>query len=245
MRKLDFDTSTMFYEWDDLANDHELIREVMICIQSHHADLGASIESRFRPDPDASYRVSAEYLKTILQTGEDVHGVATNREITNCLVFNASHIRDFVASQKVLQARDRVDQIVFSRIRELFGMKRGLSLSNSGHFLYPPGGYMSWHTNSQKPGWRLYINYAEEPGKSFFRYLDPESGEIVTSYDRQWNFRFFRIDPAKPFWHTVYSDTYRYSLGFRAIRNPQPPFFERVLRRTGRIFSELVEVHDK
>ena len=85
---------------------------------------------------------------------------------------------------------------------------------SSGHFWYPKGSYMGWHTNSRAPGWRIYINFAEEPDKSFFRYRDPETGEIITSWDNQWNLRVFRITARKPIWHCVHSDTNRFSLGY-------------------------------
>ena len=60
----------------------------------------------------------------------------------------------------------------------------------------------------------MYVNYAEEPGRSFFRYRDPDTGKIETSIDREWNFRLFQITPEKPLWHAVYSDTNRFSLGY-------------------------------
>lgn len=63
---------------------------------------------------------------------------------------------------------------------------------------------MGWHTNSRVPGWRVYINYAEEAGKSFFRFCDPVTEDIVTLDDREWNIRVFRITSEKPVWHTIW-----------------------------------------
>ena len=40
----------------------------------------------------------------------------------------------------------------------------------SGDFYYPPTGFMGWHTNHNSPCDRIYINYASEDKKSFFRY---------------------------------------------------------------------------
>ena len=74
---------------------------------------------------------------------------------------------------------------------------------------------MGWHTNNKAPGWRAYLTHASEPGKSFFRYRDPGSGEIVTSMDKEWDLRIFNVDPNAPFWHAVYSDTDRFSFGYR------------------------------
>jgi hypothetical protein len=96
---------------------------------------------------------------------------------------------------------------------------------------------MGWHTNWQNPGWRLYINYAEEPGKSFFRYRDPETGKIVTAIDREFNFRLFRVSEEVPFWHAVCSDTYRYSLGYKVVKAPK--FFQRFRRKIQQVKNTI------
>jgi hypothetical protein len=85
----------------------------------------------------------------------------------------------------------------------------------SGHFYYPPRGYMGWHTNSDKPEKHLYFTYANKGGKSFFRsFVD---GKIITDYDVAGvNVREFDISSSSPYyWHCVYSDCDRYSFGFR------------------------------
>lgn len=104
-----------------------------------------------------------------------------------------------------------------------FGIFSGLKqhfpdlISNlSGSFWYKPGGFMSWHTNSNDAGLRLYMSYADETGKSFFRYQDPGTGKIETSDDvAGWQFRVFSVGPGSKFWHCVKSGTNRLSLGLR------------------------------
>jgi hypothetical protein len=87
-------------------------------------------------------------------------------------------------------------------------------ISLSGKFHYPPKGYMGWHTNSNMEGWRVYATYCEEGDKSFFRYFD--KNKMLTEYEKQgWNFRAFQVKKSKLYWHCVYSDTNRYSFGFR------------------------------
>jgi hypothetical protein len=84
----------------------------------------------------------------------------------------------------------------------------------SGRTWYPENGYMGWHTNSNNKGFRLYCSFARESGKSFFRYRNPETGEVVTSFDKDgWNFRIFRIGD-DPLWHCVFSETDRFSIGY-------------------------------
>ena len=85
----------------------------------------------------------------------------------------------------------------------------------SGNFYYPYEGYMGWHTNCNKPNKRLYITYASEDKKSFFRYL--KNGEIITCYDNKGiTIREFDIpNPPDYFWHCVGSKCDRYSFGFK------------------------------
>jgi len=92
----------------------------------------------------------------------------------------------------------------------------------SGSIIYPPTGYMGWHTNYKNPGRRLYITYASEDKKSFFRYKDPKTKEIITDYDDKGiTIRQFDIMGKPPyFWHCVGSDCTRVSFGYRI--NPTP-----------------------
>ena len=85
-----------------------------------------------------------------------------------------------------------------------------------GIFYYPPTGYMGWHTNANTPGERIYITWASEDKKSFFRYYDTEKNEIVTDYDdKGLTIRQFTIPESAPhFWHCVGSECDRFSFGF-------------------------------
>lgn len=80
---------------------------------------------------------------------------------------------------------------------------------------YPPGeGYLGWHID--RDGDRLYSAFAE--GESFFRYRDPDTQEIVTSYDDPgWNFRIFTFDANNPMWHCVRAKDLRVSVGYRFV----------------------------
>ena len=92
----------------------------------------------------------------------------------------------------------------------------------SGSFWYPNNGYMGWHTNENQMGGRLYCSYAAEEHKSFFRYQIPGTEEIVTSWDEKgWTFRYFEVGdtPETRFWHCVYSNTDRISIGIKSRFN--------------------------
>lgn len=91
-----------------------------------------------------------------------------------------------------------------------------------GHFLYPKGGYMGWHTNSDMPGIRVYATYTQTPNASYFKYVDrwsSDTPQIVTDWDEPgWTIRMF--DPYgvshKYLWHCVNAiDAPRISFGFK------------------------------
>ena len=85
----------------------------------------------------------------------------------------------------------------------------------SGSFVYPDTGYMGWHTNYLDPCKRLYIVYADEDKRSFFKY--EEDCKVITDFDDQGlTIREFDVPGTKPyFWHCVGSTCNRFSFGFR------------------------------
>ena len=95
------------------------------------------------------------------------------------------------------------------------------SILLSGNFLYPKNGYMGWHTNADTPYLRCYITYSEN-GDSYFKYRNPNTKEIIIDTDNiGWTMRYFVISNKieKLFWHCVYSNTNRISIGYRIINN--------------------------
>ena len=115
---------------------------------------------------------------------------------------------------------------------------------NSGDFYYPPGGFKEWHTNKcqQKSskvyvegtddpgfmsstdcrgfkgtgGWRGYLVYAAEDERSWMSLLDG-AGRIRSVPDRSGylNLFFLGHTDGEITWHTIYSETHRWSMGFR------------------------------
>lgn len=235
--KLDFDSKVTFYELHYLKQDKKLIRKAKACVETHQAVEREMLEGRFKSDPGALQKVSPQALTELLESGKNINGILTNRDISNCVVINGSAFPESYSSEKIEQLRKEVDEVMSDRIKKTFYESQSLRISNSGHFLYPSGGFMGWHTNREAPGWRLYINYCEEPGKSFFRYRNPETGQIHTLWDDVWNFRLFKIDPNQLFWHTVYSETKRYSFGYRITANRNVPIYEKALFRARNLLS--------
>jgi hypothetical protein len=180
-------------------------------------DASAS-ESRGERDPGAlraaADAVSSEALERLLADGESIGGVVTRREIATAIPFNARFTRDVVWSAEVAARRARLDGVLARWLSgRVAGSFRPL-LSAAGQWWYPPGTYFGWHTNHGYPGWRLYLSHAEEENRSFFRYRDPRSGEVVTSLDGRWHLRLFEVSSDRPLWHSIHSDTHRFSIGW-------------------------------
>lgn len=134
----------------------------------------------------------------------------SNQYLFDCL----SNSVDFcVAERRNLK---KFNQILNRRlIRFLMLAYPKCSILPSGNFIYPPGGYMSWHTNSDFPCKRLYVTYVKELNKSGFKYLDAQ-GAVVDDVDNaEITIREFDISSTEHLWHCVYSNTDRYSFGFR------------------------------
>jgi predicted ribosomally synthesized peptide with nif11-like leader len=99
----------------------------------------------------------------------------------------------------------------------------GCDIQFSGSMWYPPFAYRLWHTNETQPGWRMYLIDFDEPiapsdTRSFFRYMNPQTKEIVTLQDRPKMLRFFKVDQREDrlFWHCIVNraERNRWSFGF-------------------------------
>jgi hypothetical protein len=99
----------------------------------------------------------------------------------------------------------------------------GARVQFSGSLWYPPASYRLWHTNETQPGWRMYIvdldeEFTDPAQTSFFRYQNPQTGELVTLRESRQIVRFFKAEqePSKLFWHCIVNPTarHRWSFGF-------------------------------
>ena len=140
-------------------------------------------------DPNWKEKISKEALDTLMP--EDIDGCREK----NLYVFSRG------SSNKLLHI-----------IKEKYPAK---TIYSSGHFYYPPTGFMGWHTNCGTPDDHLYISYVEKGGESFFIYK--EGDRIITSYDEEGlNIRSFSLSGTRPyFWHCVGSNCDRFSFGYR------------------------------
>ena len=211
------DEGLIFQESGVLGENLKLQKLIRECALASRKAGRLTLENWFQPNPKPTWDVSEEALQSLLNGGEDVSDIRTEKGLSNCLVFHTRNLPGSVIDDQVLSLRRRVDRAVELWLESLL-QDDEFSIGVTGHFWYPPGGYMGWHTNHRNPGWRVYVTYAEEPGRSFFRYRDPETDRVVTSVDDIWNLRLFRVSPEVPLWHAVYSDTHRHSFGYRIVR---------------------------
>jgi len=210
----DLDGGPPWREVASLRDDPELFTLVRRAAALGKARARELLKDR-RPRPEAEREVGPEALDALLRGGGDRSDIRTDPHIADCVVFHAAGFATSLLEEEVRRLRLRIHRVVRRRCRPLFVSARRWRMDVSGHLLYPPGGFMGWHSNSRVPGWRLYLSFAEEPGRSWFRNRDPDSGEVVTSWDRGFDARLFRVDPARPLWHAVHSETWRTSMGWR------------------------------
>lgn len=80
-------------------------------------------------------------------------------------------------------------------------------------------GFMGWHTNHDYPGDRWYFVYNTDNHSSFFRYIDPDTGQMATKWEpKGWCLNHFIVGgDHKPLWHCVYTNNHRISFGIRNI----------------------------
>ena len=85
--------------------------------------------------------------------------------------------------------------------------------SFQGLFYYPPHGVREWHTNADKPGWRMYLVSVAEPGRSQFSHST--NGKVSVIQEQSATIRLFKIPHRNEtvFPHSIVSWTDRFSFG--------------------------------
>lgn len=211
------DSSSLVHDLTESQADAELQDALAPIISAMREDEEAALRRRFQPDASAAAAVADDALAPLLLQDAWVSDIVEDRSISNCIAYNFNNVRGAVMDDELSRKRQALDAVILSRARTLFPDCPNLSIENTGHFWYPPAGFMGWHTNLRTPGWRCYISVVDEPGRSFFRYRDPRDGRVITSWDRGCDVRLFDITPTAPVWHAVYSETNRFSLGYKLI----------------------------
>ena len=150
---------------------------------------------------DIDEKLSEENLNKIIKNNKDL-------EIASDIDHNDNR---FLLDPNFLLAFD-IENLLNQTFTD--GKRRQLS----GFFWYPYGGFCGWHTNNNHVGERSYLTWSADDKKSFFRYKDPKTDEIITDWDKKgWQLRKFMVSKAVPYWHCVGSKTNRISIGVRTL----------------------------
>ncbi len=100
----------------------------------------------------------------------------------------------------------------------------------AGDFLYPPQGFRLWHTNKfDLESWFVFFVDVSEPEGSFFKFIDPETEELITHRDEPGTVNIFRIssDNNDLLWHCIGTeDCHRWSQGFSIPDNWKSKVFK-------------------
>lgn len=164
----------------------------------HRSQLNTSEYNAELPSTEIERRLSLDHLQ-VIQNREPTRFVAGSD--LNLIKFNNYAFRELTLK-------------LAATLDSLLEPKRKMRLFQSGRNWYPKNGYMGWHTNANVQGFRLYCTHAPTSRQSYFRYMDPVTQKIETSWDSSgWNFKCFRTD-LEPLWHCVYSETDRISFGY-------------------------------
>jgi hypothetical protein len=96
-------------------------------------------------------------------------------------------------------------------------MLENINIEPRGNFYYPPGGFREWHSNrTHGAGYRMYFVACDNDNQSGLNYVDPVTDKVNTHYDKNEHANIFYVTDSKSeaFFHAVFSDTNRFSLGF-------------------------------
>ena len=128
---------------------------------------------------------------------------------------NVFHARDLENNGNYYRLR-ATDIPFCNQVEKMLSIANNYSyIRVTGFFYYPKNAYMGWHTNSNLKGNRTYLSWVDEDDKSFFRYLDVNTGEVVTKWEKKgWNENNFMVTDDNLYWHCVGSKCNRISLGF-------------------------------
>lgn len=103
---------------------------------------------------------------------------------------------------------------LLQRCKQLFPSTRF-----TGYFYYPKGGFREWHTNDiniddgRRYDWRVYLVYVNKDGKSGTRTRNLPSGKFTTYTDKNNTMNIFKLGRTERWWHCIYSQCDRVSLG--------------------------------
>jgi len=108
----------------------------------------------------------------------------------------------------------------------VYRVKNDMAVTLGAHtsalaLMYPPGGFVGWHTNWNCPSYQILFTWSET-GDGYFKFVDPATNEIVTLQDEPgWNVRYHyfgsKKEPNHALWHSAYTDCDRFSFSYKYV----------------------------
>lgn len=151
-----------------------------------------------KPTPkklDTQYAVSDSYLNQLRSRKDNVGfpEESYGADFRNLESYDTTHFHD-----KVTELDSKLMAFVGSR-------------NNALKMYYPPGGYIGWHNNANAPGYNILFTYSET-GEGDFRYIHPQTGELVIMPDRKgWSCKvgYYDTIEGRPLWHAAWTNCNR------------------------------------
>jgi hypothetical protein len=159
----------------------------------------------------------AEALEPRLASPDEWSDVRLQPGLTDVVMLHTGGLPQSVRDEEVDHRRAAVDEAMTRALDRLGLCPPGTRWALSGHLWYRAGSVMGWHTNTRVPGWRAYLSWVGEPDRSFFRWREPGSGSVATSWDRGLDLRLFHLPATEAVWHCVWAGTERHSFGYRLV----------------------------
>lgn len=157
----------------------------------------------FDPFEQTKYYVGTEYLNEIQLNG---HAGLPERSVLKLLQDDVEGI-----SKREHIEYKHIRLSLSSGLRKIFPVWHLTLMS-----LYPPGGYIGWHSNYDVPGYNVILTWSET-GDGFFRYVDPKTREIITMQDTPgWSCKMGYFGSGnEELWHCAYTNCRRATIAFR------------------------------
>ena len=214
MTKLSLASCPSFCELPADLVDGPLRAAATACIELQKSAAADLVRSAYTPDRSGGEPVSKEALDHILASNTDVRGIATERDITNAIPFN---IRSVERTVKTVRSSPPASiSMIWSRAgwpsssngargpccsrAASTGIRAAVTWAGTRTTAIPAGASMSAMPRSQR-----------SPSSAIGALMTARSSPPSTPAG---TLRLFEVDPARPLWHAVWSETDRFSFGY-------------------------------
>ena len=158
-------------------------------------------------DPDIIKNLSSMVKEVIPMVSRLSRGISSLEEFDNQIVDFDEDVAlgDIPRPELTSFSRYYTEDVRVKKIKNILGEGNEDKVQFRNFFYYPPNTMMTWHTNSNAIGTRVY--YTMVSGGDIFRYRDPYTKEIIDVRAKDgWNSKKFKIGNTveNRLWHTIY-----------------------------------------